>query len=146
MSGQGGIGVLLALQLSFTMWSMCLWLFAAGLVTSLTGGEADSVLGCVNWTGKAPTPDTLGRCAALDEKAAVLFLERDQALLSATAALLVCPCILGDHTPFKLMQESLRDCTLRLSKRGAALLVCHMPSWSMHVAAYAFLRIQLLPL
>lgn len=48
------------------------------------------MLGCVGWAGRAPSPDVLGRCAAVDEKAAALFSQRDQALLSATAALLVC--------------------------------------------------------
>ena len=47
------------------------------------------MLGCASWTGQAPLPDILGRCAAVDEKAAALLAERDQALLTATAALLV---------------------------------------------------------
>ena len=62
---------------------------AAGLVTSLTGSQSDSVLGCVSWSNKAPSPGILGSCAAVDEKAAVLLTQRDQALLTATAALLV---------------------------------------------------------
>ena len=62
---------------------------AVGLVTSMTGSQADTVLGCVSWSGKAPSPGILGGCAAVDEKAAVLLSQRDQALLTATAALLV---------------------------------------------------------
>lgn len=70
---------------------------AAGLVTSLTGRVADSVLGCASWTGQAPSSDILGRCAAVDEKAAALLSERDQALLTATAALLVGTLHLPSH-------------------------------------------------
>ena len=76
-------------------------LHTVGLVTSLTGAEADSVLGCVNWAGRAPSPDLLGRCAAVDEKAAVLFSQRDQALLSTTAVLLV---LAHAHSPTPFMQ------------------------------------------
>ena len=80
-------------------------LHTAGLVTSLTGAEADSVLGCVNWAGQAPSPDLLGRCAAVDEKAAVLFSQRDQALLSTTAVLLV---LAPSPSPFMLLAMHLR--------------------------------------
>lgn len=62
---------------------------AVGLVTSMTGSQADTVLGCVSWSGKAPSPGVLGGCVAVDEKAAALLSQRDQALLMATAALLV---------------------------------------------------------
>ena len=67
----------------------------AGLVAPLGGGSArpGSAVGLAQaGSGGALRllpPDLLGLCTAVDEKAAALLLARDQALLSATAALQV---------------------------------------------------------
>ena len=107
-------------------------LHTAGLVTSLTGAEADSVLGCVNWAGQAPSPDLLGRCAAVDEKAAALFLQRDQALLSTTAVLLV---LAHSPSPFMLLAMHLAPRSLHVSCGN--MYAVHRRDWYRDSLAYS---------